>query len=84
MAKVVSLSTVQKQMSDHFRDLRTQAERGQIAGYVIAIMGAGDFDGKNLMGFAGLTLEERYELLAYMQAELIKDTIHETIKEEYE
>jgi len=36
------------------------------------------------MGFAGLTLEERYELLAYMQAELIKDTIHETIKEEYE
>ena len=84
MPKIVSLSTVQKQMSDHFRDLRTQAEKGQIAGYVIAIMGAGDFDGQIIMGNAVVTLEEQYELLAHMQAELTRDTIHDTIAEEYE
>jgi len=84
MAKVVSLSTVQKQMSDHFRDLKTQAEKGQIAGYIIAILGDGDFNGEVITGYAGLQLEERYELLAHLQAELTRDTIHDTIKEEYE
>jgi hypothetical protein len=84
MAKVVSVATVQKQMSDHFRDLKTQAEKGQMSGYCIAVMGDGEFADQIIVGYAGLTLEQRYELLAHLQAELNRYTIRDTIGEEYE